>query len=110
MEGKATAIIDPILARTCIDEIMRCIHLELLCVQENVDIRPTMDSVVFMLNCNSVTLLVPLQPGFLLQSNTSNLPQHLDDHTEGPHHSLSESFYVEEESGNQYSAIDIQAY
>ena len=108
--AKKNTIIDPILARTCIDEIVRCIHLGLLCVQENVDSRPTMDSVVLMLNCNSVTLPVPLEPGFLLQSNTSNLPRHLDDYTEGSQHSLSESFYVEEESANQYSAIDVQAY
>lgn len=109
MEGNVTAIIDPILARTCIDEIVRCIHLGLLCVQEDVASRPTMASVVLMLNSHSFTLPVPSWPGFLLQSNTSNLPQHLD-YTEGSQHSLSESLYIEEESENQYSTIDLQAY
>ncbi|XP_022142352.1 cysteine-rich receptor-like protein kinase 29 isoform X2 [Momordica charantia] len=96
MEGTFTSIIDPILARTCSDEIVRCIHLGLPCVQENVDGRPTMASVVLMLNSYSLTLPVPLRPGFLLQSNTSNLPQHFD-YTEGSQHSRSESTYIEEE-------------
>ncbi|XP_038883071.1 cysteine-rich receptor-like protein kinase 29 [Benincasa hispida] len=98
MEGNVTAIIDPTLARTCIDEIIRCIHLGLLCVQENVASRPTMASVVLMLKNNSFTLPVPLRPGFWLQSDTKNLPQHLDDYTEGSQHSLSESPCGEAES------------
>ena len=102
MEGNVGAIIDPILGRTCMDEMVRCIHLGLLCVQENVESRPTMASAVVMLNSNSFTLPVPLRPGFLLQSNASNLPQHVDDYTEGSQHSLSESLYIEEESANQF--------
>ncbi|XP_022142346.1 cysteine-rich receptor-like protein kinase 29 [Momordica charantia] len=104
MEGTVTNIIDPILARTCIDEIVKCIHLGLLCVQENVASRPTMASVVLMLNSNSLTLPVPSRPGFFLQSNTSNLPQHFD-YTEGSQPSRSESIYIEEEESlYQYSA------
>ncbi|XP_022950182.1 cysteine-rich receptor-like protein kinase 29 isoform X2 [Cucurbita moschata] len=102
MEGNVGAIIDPILGRTCMDEMVRCIHLGLLCVQENIESRPTMASAVVMLNSNSFTLPVPLRPGFLLQSNASNLPQHVDDYTQESQHSLSETLYIEEESANQF--------
>jgi hypothetical protein len=37
-------------------EIMRCIHIGLLCVQENVADRPTMASIVLMLSSYSMTL------------------------------------------------------
>ncbi|GKV50471.1 hypothetical protein SLEP1_g57171 [Rubroshorea leprosula] len=44
--------------------MMRCIHIGLLCVQENVAERPTMASVVLLLNSNSTSLPVPSQPAF----------------------------------------------
>ncbi|KAB1201236.1 Cysteine-rich receptor-like protein kinase 29 [Morella rubra] len=49
-------------------EMMRCIHIGLLCVQENVADRPTMASIVLMLNSYSTTLPVPSQPAFFLHS------------------------------------------
>ncbi|XP_059461581.1 putative cysteine-rich receptor-like protein kinase 31 [Corylus avellana] len=42
-------------------EIMRCIHIGLLCVQENVTDRPAMASVFLMLNTYSITLPEPSQ-------------------------------------------------
>jgi len=63
-EGTATNIIDPTLNNDSLNEIMRCIHIGLLCVQENVASRPTMASVVVTLNSHSVTLPMPLQPAF----------------------------------------------
>ena len=55
-------------------EILRCIHIGLLCVEENVADRPTMASVLLMLNSNSVTLSVPKKPAFLLgRSNISDM-------------------------------------
>jgi hypothetical protein len=48
---------------------MRCIHIGLLCVQENVADRPTMASVVLMLNSYSITLPIPSQPAFFMHSN-----------------------------------------
>ncbi|XP_022142349.1 cysteine-rich receptor-like protein kinase 29 isoform X2 [Momordica charantia] len=93
-EGTITNIIDPLLAGTSIDEIMTCIHLGLLCVQENVASRPNMASVVLMLSSNSLTIPVPSAPGFLLLRNSSDLPQHFDS-AEGLHDSQSESIYIE---------------
>ncbi|KAL0693406.1 hypothetical protein Bca4012_060586 [Brassica carinata] len=65
-EGRVLNIVDPSLIQTrgLSDEIMKCIHIGLLCVQENAESRPTMASVVLMLNANSFTLLRPSQPGF----------------------------------------------
>jgi len=63
-EGTATNIIDPTLNNDSRNEILRCIHIGLLCVQENVASRPTMASVVVMLNSDSVTLPMPLEPAF----------------------------------------------
>lgn len=49
--------------------MMRCIHIGLLCVQQNVTDRPNMTSVLLMLNSNSVALPAPTQPASFLQSN-----------------------------------------
>ena len=50
-------------------DIIRCIHIGLLCVQENVNDRPTMASVVLMLNSFSLTLSMPLEPAFFMRSS-----------------------------------------
>ncbi|XP_022720562.1 putative receptor-like protein kinase At4g00960 [Durio zibethinus] len=71
-EGTALNLIDPTLSDGSRNEIMRCIHIALLCVQENIARRPTMASVVFMLNSFSTTLPVPSQPAFCMQSNIEN--------------------------------------
>ncbi|EXC56452.1 hypothetical protein L484_000344 [Morus notabilis] len=49
---------------------MRCIHIGLLCVQENVEQRPTMNSVVLMLTSHSMTLPVPSRPAFFMYNST----------------------------------------
>ncbi|KAL6606174.1 hypothetical protein ACP70R_041827 [Stipagrostis hirtigluma subsp. patula] len=45
-------------------EMMRCINIALLCVQENAADRPTMSDVVAMLSCESMTLLEPKHPAY----------------------------------------------
>ncbi|XP_050288781.1 cysteine-rich receptor-like protein kinase 29 isoform X3 [Quercus robur] len=62
-------IIDPILEVGSTTEIIRCIHIGLLCVQENVADRPTMASIIQMLNSNSITLLVPSRPAFFIHND-----------------------------------------
>uniref|UniRef100_A0A2N9IJZ9 Uncharacterized protein n=1 Tax=Fagus sylvatica TaxID=28930 RepID=A0A2N9IJZ9_FAGSY len=68
-EGTASNIIDPTLRHISTTEIMRCIHIGLLCVQENVAKRPTMALIVVLLNSYSITLSVPSQPAFFMHSN-----------------------------------------
>ncbi|RDX66172.1 Cysteine-rich receptor-like protein kinase 26, partial [Mucuna pruriens] len=67
-EGTASNLIDPTLNTGSTNEIMRCIHIGLLCVQENLADRPTMASIVLMLNSYSHTLPVPSQPAFYMHS------------------------------------------
>ncbi|KAF4398048.1 hypothetical protein G4B88_019769 [Cannabis sativa] len=72
-EGNATKIIDPVMRGRRGSEIMRCIHIGLLCVQTNLVDRPTMNNIVLMLNSNSVSLPVPSQPAFYMHSNTGGV-------------------------------------
>nr|GME12037.1 putative receptor-like protein kinase At4g00960 [Ipomoea batatas] len=75
-EGTAMNLVDPILkgksgAGSSVGEMMRCIHLALLCVQENVGDRPTMSTVVLMLSGFSMSLPVPSAPAFFIHSTIS---------------------------------------
>ncbi|KAI8537773.1 hypothetical protein RHMOL_Rhmol09G0050600 [Rhododendron molle] len=74
-EGTASDLIDPMLRAnsSSTSEMMRYIHIGLLCVQENVARRPTMGSVVVMLSSSSITLSVPSEPGFFLPSINSEV-------------------------------------
>ncbi|KAI5590579.1 hypothetical protein BDE02_04G018700 [Populus trichocarpa] len=56
--GKELEMIDPVLADSCCsDEFSRCVHIGLLCVQEDASERPAMSSVVLMLKSdNSIDL------------------------------------------------------
>ncbi|KAK2651730.1 hypothetical protein Ddye_011586 [Dipteronia dyeriana] len=64
-EGEALELMDPVLVQSCVpDELMKCIHIGLLCVQENPTNRPTMSSVVAMLVSDSIKLAQPTQPAF----------------------------------------------
>lgn len=72
--GTATNIVDPTLINDSESEIMRCIHIALLCVQENVASRPTMGSIVLMLSSYSVSLAVPSEPSFIVDRGTRFLP------------------------------------
>lgn len=47
-----------------VGEVLRCMQVGLLCVQEGSDDRPTMASVVLMLSSEGMTLPQPKKPGF----------------------------------------------
>ncbi|KAJ0430173.1 putative protein kinase RLK-Pelle-DLSV family [Helianthus annuus] len=68
--GTTSDIIDPTLkmGSSSLRDIIRSVHIGLLCVQENVIDRPTMASVVLMLNSISMALPVPAQPAFFMGS------------------------------------------
>ncbi|XP_056172139.1 cysteine-rich receptor-like protein kinase 44 [Syzygium oleosum] len=67
-EGSISNIVDPSITSGSSTEIARCIHIGLLCVQENAVNRPTMASVLLMLNSHSVTLQVPSRPAFFVHN------------------------------------------
>ncbi|XP_059661479.1 cysteine-rich receptor-like protein kinase 10 [Cornus florida] len=70
-DGTLMELMDPTLADSHSRiEVIRCIHIGLLCVQEDFDARPSMVSVDLMLNSYSVTLQVPQHPPFFAHSRT----------------------------------------
>ncbi|WJX14846.1 non-specific serine/threonine protein kinase [Trifolium repens] len=73
-EGTIKDIIDPSLNNASQNEIMRCIHIGLLCVQENLVDRPTMATIVLMLSSYSISLPVPLEPASFIGGKTRSLP------------------------------------
>lgn len=52
-----------------LSEILRCIHVSLLCLQEHPKDRPTMSNVILMLGSESA-LVQPKQPGFYLERDS----------------------------------------
>ncbi|XP_059639439.1 G-type lectin S-receptor-like serine/threonine-protein kinase SD1-1 [Cornus florida] len=64
-EGKAFGVIDPVMEDSFpMSEVLRCIQVGLLCVQRCPEDRPTMSSVLLMLDNESAMLPQPKQPGF----------------------------------------------
>lgn len=50
-EGRGLDLADEVLAGSyCSSELLRCLHIGLLCVQDNAADRPTMPDVIFMLS------------------------------------------------------------
>ncbi|KAK4492777.1 hypothetical protein RD792_000097 [Penstemon davidsonii] len=70
-DGTITNLIDPVLMGNIgiPRDILRCIHIGLLCVQENAVDRPTMTLIVQMLNNFSIILPIPLEPAFYIPSS-----------------------------------------
>ncbi|KAI9093371.1 hypothetical protein K1719_027385 [Acacia pycnantha] len=63
-EGRVLELIDKNIEDSCNEpEVLRCIHIGLLCVQHDPEDRPTMSMVVLMLGSN-IELTEPKQPGF----------------------------------------------
>ncbi|GKV19274.1 hypothetical protein SLEP1_g29560 [Rubroshorea leprosula] len=70
-DGRPLELLDPILGDSYArNEVIRCIQIGLLCVQEDPAERPTMATIVLMLNSYSVTVPLPNEPAFFLHSRT----------------------------------------
>ncbi|KAH7660840.1 S-receptor-like serine/threonine-protein kinase protein [Dioscorea alata] len=64
-EGKVLDLLDPLIGNSfSVTQVMRCINIGLLCVQEKPEDRPIMSSVVIMLGNDDAPLLEPKEPGF----------------------------------------------
>ncbi|KAL9384080.1 hypothetical protein Peur_024403 [Populus x canadensis] len=70
-DGTPLDIIDPTLNDGPRSEIIRCIIIGLLCVQEKEALRPTMAQVSMMLSSYSVTLAAPSKPAFFMHREDS---------------------------------------
>ncbi|CAN6277053.1 unnamed protein product [Urochloa humidicola] len=60
--GKIEDLVDSSLDDYSLDEVSRCIHIALLCVQDRPNCRPLMSAVVFMLENRTTPLPTPKQP------------------------------------------------
>ncbi|KAF6159049.1 hypothetical protein GIB67_032666 [Kingdonia uniflora] len=73
-EDNSLALIDPGLSKPPFqEEILRCIHVGLLCVQDFVEDRPSMSIVLSMLTSEMVHLPPPKQPAFTERHISSDL-------------------------------------
>ncbi|XP_058771662.1 receptor-like serine/threonine-protein kinase SD1-8 [Vicia villosa] len=74
-EGKALELIDSSIGDSYTEsEVLRCIHVGLLCVQERAEDRPTMPSVLLMLGSETALMPEPRSPGFSL-GRSKNPPE-----------------------------------
>ncbi|KAJ0091274.1 hypothetical protein Patl1_14391 [Pistacia atlantica] len=69
-EESTVNLIDPTMRDSPTTEMIKCIHIALLCVQESASERPNMGSVVFMLNTDFVNLPAPSKPGFYMHDSS----------------------------------------
>jgi len=70
-EGNGLQLLDASLdCSFSLGEVLRCMKVGLLCVQERPQDRPTMSSVVLMLGSDHVFLPEPKQPGFVARKKS----------------------------------------
>ncbi|KAF8766115.1 hypothetical protein HU200_007611 [Digitaria exilis] len=77
-EGRCHELIDKSLHGRCPEIVaLRCVHVSLLCVQEQAADRPSMTEVLSMITNDNATLPDPKQPGFLslLVSNQTDITE-----------------------------------
>ncbi|KAI3682891.1 hypothetical protein L1987_83242 [Smallanthus sonchifolius] len=76
--GDAVEILDANMVDSSSEnEALRCMHIALLCVQEDDELRPSMASVVLMLNSNSFALPVPENPPFVSRKRVGYMTSEL---------------------------------
>nr|KAJ0220903.1 hypothetical protein LSAT_V11C200073840 [Lactuca sativa] len=67
-EGRGLELMDPLLEDSCAPkEVMTCIHVGLLCVQDHAMDRPTMSEVISMLTNENMHLPEPKRPAFFIE-------------------------------------------
>jgi len=68
-EGRAIEMVDSSIEESCVlSEVLRCIHVSLLCVQQHAEDRPVMSAVVLMLGSER-ELAEPKEPGFYIKND-----------------------------------------
>ncbi|GLU09078.1 hypothetical protein SLE2022_259540 [Rubroshorea leprosula] len=72
-EGRPLELIDSFVKESCtLSELLRCIHIGLLCVQQHYKDRPSMSSVILMLG-GETKLVQPKEPGFLFDKKSPEI-------------------------------------
>lgn len=68
-EENCVDVVDESMGDSCSkEEVLRCIQIGLLCVQEFAEDRPNMSAVVFMLANNNVVLASPKRPAYVFKN------------------------------------------
>ncbi|CAB79275.1 serine /threonine kinase-like protein [Arabidopsis thaliana] len=68
--GSPLELVDLTISENCqTEEVIRCIHIALLCVQEDPKDRPNLSTIMMMLTNSSLILSVPQPPGFFVPQN-----------------------------------------
>jgi hypothetical protein len=68
-DGTPLDLLDPTLGDSYSrDEVIKCLHIGLLSVQNDPDDRPTIESIILMLNSYSVPLPSPQEPAYFFSS------------------------------------------
>ncbi|KAJ1291256.1 hypothetical protein BS78_02G303100 [Paspalum vaginatum] len=71
--GTVAELVDPSMGGSFPEgDMLRCIHIGLLCVQGDPAARPVMSSVVMMFSSDTVALQPPSKPGFFAANNSAN--------------------------------------
>ncbi|KAG2556909.1 hypothetical protein PVAP13_8NG211900 [Panicum virgatum] len=71
--GTAAELVDPGMSGSFpVGDVLRCIHVGLLCVQGDPAARPVMSSVVMMLGSDTITIQAPSKPAFFARNNGTN--------------------------------------
>ncbi|XP_023635860.1 putative cysteine-rich receptor-like protein kinase 35 isoform X1 [Capsella rubella] len=84
-DGSPLELVDPAIGESYqSNEAIRCIHIALLCVQEDPADRPTLQEIIVMLTSRTATLHMPRAPGFCLsnrseQSTSFSIPGSIND-------------------------------
>ncbi|KAF3654926.1 G-type lectin S-receptor-like serine/threonine-protein kinase [Capsicum annuum] len=74
-EGRTLELVDPNLVDSCnISEVLRSVHVGLLCVQQNPEDRPSMSTVIMMLS-NEGILPTAKHPGFFTERKVEDVDQ-----------------------------------
>ncbi|KAJ4760814.1 cysteine-rich RECEPTOR-like kinase [Rhynchospora pubera] len=82
--GTVPQLADPTLKHCPSNEIVRCVHIALLCVQDNPTDRPKMSEVVIMLSSNTMSLKAPFRPSFCITNTGSESNLYLQvNHNQG---------------------------
>ncbi|CAN6211874.1 unnamed protein product [Urochloa humidicola] len=71
--GTVVDLVDPSMGGSFPEgDVIRCVHIGLLCVHGDPAARPVMSSVVMMLGSDTITLQAPSKPGFFARNNSAN--------------------------------------
>ncbi|KAI3468567.1 hypothetical protein Pfo_025230 [Paulownia fortunei] len=69
-KDSALELMDPTLRASCvIDQLQRCIHIGLLCVENHAVDRPTIEDVILMLKNELTSLPMPKNPAFITRNS-----------------------------------------